>query len=68
MGRLSFNTQTADFTRHYCDSRLKRVGSVLSRSDPFLYGIIQFGPKAELAPVIKVHAFVEGEILGKMML
>ena len=36
--------------------RLKRVGSVLSRSeiDPFfIYGIIQFGPKTGLAPVIK---------------
>ena len=40
--------------------RLKRVGSVLSRSelDPFLYishGIIQFGPKTGLAPVVITH-------------
>ena len=38
--------------------RLKRVGSVLSSSElgPFpytVYGIIQFGPKAGLAPVSK---------------
>ena len=40
--------------------RLKRVGSVLSRSelDPFIYGIIQFGPKTGLAPVY----FVEGDM------
>ena len=39
---------------------LKRVGSVLSSSelDPFfIYANIQFGPKADLAPVTQISSY-----------